>query len=96
MKKITTKAGHTVLKVNLGELMMFGAIPPCCDSCCSGLLGENYYIGVLNSVYCEECYTKWIGRAVFYQEDADYEAMCIKRVEEKIAPTSKEKDNKHD
>jgi hypothetical protein len=38
MERLKTSAGHEILKVTFDELIMFGTIPPHCDSCNASLL----------------------------------------------------------
>jgi hypothetical protein len=80
MKNITTAAGHKILKISFLELSTFGTMPPHCDSCNAPLLGENHYIPVMHSVYCNECYTRWSSTAKHYPEDNDYEALKLEQV----------------
>ena len=46
-----------------------------CDDC-NTFLNDNkyvYYISVLNSIFCKECYEDWLNSATRYDEDIDYE-----------------------
>jgi len=84
MKKYTLDSGHTVFEVSMTELLKFGSVPPLCDSCIAPLLGDNHYIPVLHSVYCEECYKDWKSRAVYYKEDRVYEEDKIAWIERMV------------
>jgi len=66
MERLKTSAGHEILKVTFGELLVFGTVPPHCDSCNAPLLEENFYIPVMNSVYCDLCYTRWSSEAEYF------------------------------
>lgn len=43
-----------------------------CDKC-NKHTTTGYYICVLNAIYCPECYEGFIGRAINYEEDHEYE-----------------------
>lgn len=79
MNVFETEKGHRAIEVNLNELLTFSAMPPMCDSCNSGLLGTNYYIGVLNSVYCKECFDSFSKEAIYYKEDKSFEDAKIEQ-----------------
>lgn len=46
-----------------------------CDDCNKSIKNEKnvYYISVLNSVVCKECYEDWFNSATRYDEDINYE-----------------------
>lgn len=46
-----------------------------CDTCGQHQQDDEkaYYVAVLNSVLCPECYNDWISSAKFYDEDKEYE-----------------------
>jgi len=73
MKKefLKTKKGHKFIKLNINEMLKIGGLG-ICDSCCVPMSNGNL-IPVLNSVYCDDCFNKWVKEAVYYKEDVQYE-----------------------
>lgn len=72
MKTVKNEKGFKVIGMSLLEVSeIFGGLG-ICDSCndCSR---DGYYIAVLNSWYCPECYEQWIKRAKRYKEDIPIE-----------------------
>lgn len=46
-----------------------------CDTCGQSKTDnqKSFYVAVLNSVLCPECYNDWISSAKFYEEDKAFE-----------------------
>lgn len=78
-----TLNGHKFIKMNQAQIMgkIFGLC--ICDSC-YGAMFDGFLIPVLNSVYCERCFTAWSDRAIYYEEDREYEKMKSKYYLEKL------------
>ena len=51
-----------------------------CDSCCDGF-EKAYYIAVLHSCYCPQCYAGWMAKAVNYPEDHRFETRAFKMMQ---------------
>ena len=70
---INNEKGFKVIKVDMVECARWGGLG-ICDDCneCIGLCG--YYVAVLNSVLCEECYKAWYERSKRYREDKRIES----------------------
>ena len=81
--KIKTSVGYTVYKMNYEDykfLQQKGLLGGVCDYCNERITNTtSYLIPVLNNyVYCEKCYKEWIERAVYCQEDYDFEQAQLK------------------
>lgn len=80
-KSSIAKNGCNYIKVNFTEIVHKLNGAGICDSCgklafeSSDLdeLSEVSLIPVLNSVYCNKCFTKWENTAKRYDEDVPYE-----------------------
>ncbi len=72
-------AGFSQLFVEPGGIIV-------CDYCNHQMETEEtcYYIAVLNCIYCERCFMRWIKTAAFYEEDIPYEERNYKITEEKL------------
>ncbi|MBR5592855.1 MAG: demethylase [Bacteroidaceae bacterium] len=70
-KIVENKKGFMVIECTAVETMKFGGIGIC--DYCNEADTTGYYIAVLNCWYCRKCYTEWMERAIFYEEDAPFE-----------------------
>lgn len=70
---IENKKGFRVIKVTLLDCFKFGGIGIC--DWCNERIGfcNGYYVAVLNSVMCEQCYNEWSESAIYYPEDCTAE-----------------------
>lgn len=81
-KQITEK-GFIIYDIPVKEYYIlktngyFGGI---CDSC-NLRITSGYYIPVMNYVYCHDCFASWYKRAIYYQEDNEYEDSNIRDIE---------------
>ena len=66
-KIVENKKGFKVIECSLEECMNWGGLGVCDD--CGRKADNGYYVAVLNSWLCEECYDKFTERAVRYIED---------------------------
>lgn len=57
-----------VIEVSGNECLSFGGMAIC--DFCNNTAAKGYYIAVINSWYCPECFEKWRKRAQWYQQDA--------------------------
>lgn len=79
-KVINNSKGFKVIQVKAVELI--GVIPHAmgiCDYCGQASL-DGYYIAVLNSYYCSDCYNDWCKRAEYFEEDRPYEENSFNRM----------------
>ena len=55
----------------------------CCDNCNKEILESEtcYYIAVINRVYCDYCFRRWLKDATYYPEDADIERRNYQNIE---------------
>lgn len=74
MAEIVTGIKFKVIKLNLIELQAVegGYAIGICDSCGKPSF-DGYYIAVLNSYYCPECFESWLRRATYFSEDKPIE-----------------------
>lgn len=79
--KITNSKGFLVLKMLRPELPYITEEDSGCDFCNRNPL-EGYYIGVLNSWYCNACYEEWMNnpKTIRYEEDIWFEERRFKRM----------------
>lgn len=49
-----------------------------CDDC-NTPVSEGYFVTVLNSWFCPECYEQWLKTAINYEEDREFEKGNFKR-----------------
>lgn len=83
-KVIENTKGFYVIEIPLVELNeAFGGLG-ICDYCATASQ-MGYYIAVLNSWYCPQCYKKWLARAVRYPQDMDIEKRNFDIVKEKLS-----------
>ena len=76
---IENKKGFKVIKMSNVEVSsVFGGFGIC--DCCNINAREGYYIAVLNSYYCEQCYQSFLETATNYPEDQNIEERNIKNV----------------
>jgi hypothetical protein len=73
MAKIhTNDKGFKVIRTeSLSETILLGGIAIC--DYCNNSSYTGYYIAVLNSWYCDECFNDWYSIATYYKEDASTE-----------------------
>lgn len=57
-----------VIEVSGNECLSFGGMAIC--DFCNNTAAKGYYIAVINSWYCPECFEAWKKRAHWYQQDA--------------------------
>ena len=78
------KKDFKVLKMKASEVMDVFRSPCICDFCNSASKTDEgfggYFIAVLNSVYCQECYDRFIETAKNYKEDQRTENFNFERV----------------
>ena len=77
---VENKKRFKVIKLRVTEMItIWDGGQGICDGCnqiCTTDNGmEGYYIAVLNRVYCQEDYDKWMEHATRYEEDKTYEEM---------------------
>lgn len=70
-KQVKNGKGFLIIETTLTEMARIGSLG-ICDSCNKGT-HKGYYIAVLNSWYCPECYNEWQQRAERYDSDSDIE-----------------------
>lgn len=70
----------TVYKISIEQCVRIFNGLGICDSC-NDFATEGYYIPILNSYYCEECYNDFIKTSIYYYEDEFFELWHIKEVE---------------
>lgn len=75
MCQFKTEKGHIAIKVSLEEIKKLGGFG-ICDSC-NAFHTTGYLIPVLNREYCTSCFKEWKKRAVFFNEDVDYEKLKL-------------------
>ena len=71
-KIVENKKGFKVIEVSLSDIIRQGGLGVC-DYCNKRVSGKGYYIAVLNAIYCEKCYGRWITDARYCTEDMDIE-----------------------
>lgn len=71
-KIVENKKGFKIIEVSLIDIIRQGGLGVC-DYCNGRISGKGYYIAVLNAIYCEKCYNRWISNAEYYIEDMDIE-----------------------
>ena len=81
---VNNPKGFKVIKIKATELMdiIFGSLGIC--DYCSNASFEGYYIAVLHSYYCPDCYEDWMKRCEYYEEDAPYENQNFNAVVESL------------
>lgn len=90
MEEIKTSEGFLVLKVSNQELAKATGQEYCiCDHCLASP-EEGYYVAVLNSWLCPECYANWKKTATRYSEDIPVEERNYRRYKELISESDKE------
>lgn len=73
-----------IIEMSLVEVnQAFGGLGVC-DLCCTSPQ-TGYYIAVLNSWYCPECYNRWVKNAKRYAEDINTEERNFERVKERLS-----------
>lgn len=74
--KVNNEKEFLVLEVSKAEIINCGGFG-ICDSC-NSQSDKGYYIAVLNSWLCPDCYNKWMLKAKRYEEDSEHEARNYK------------------
>ena len=76
-KAFTNEKGFKIIECSARENIQLGGGMGICDFCgnhYATFSTTGYYIAVLNSWYCKDCYKDWLNSATYYQEDARIEA----------------------
>lgn len=82
-KIVDNPKGFRIIEATLLEAnKAFGGLGIC--DCCNTATLTGYYIAVLNSWYCPECYNRWVRGAKRYAEDIDTEKRNFERAKEKL------------
>ncbi len=71
--------GFRVIKISRAEVNEILGGYGICDFC-NKARPTGYYIAVLNSWYCPECYNEWMKTAKRYDEDIPFEERNFQRV----------------
>lgn len=83
-KIIDNPKGFRIIEMSLVEVnQAFGGLGIC--DLCNTSSQAGYYIAVLNSWYCHECYNRWVKNAKRYAEDIAIETRNFERVKEKLS-----------
>lgn len=75
--------GFKVIKIDNDELHKAIGSPGICDHCME-MPKEGYYVAVLNSWLCPECYHRWIKNATYYRDDKPIEERNYKYMTEML------------
>lgn len=75
-KKVDNEKGFLVLDVSRFEILCCGGFG-ICDSC-NNTTSSGFYIAVLNSWQCPDCYNQWMLTAKRYDEDSEVESRNYK------------------
>ena len=79
MKVVENSKGFRVIEMSMVEVNgLLGGLG-ICDSCNNASF-TGYYIAVLNSWFCPQCYEDWLKRAKRYEEDIPIEERNFERV----------------
>lgn len=70
-KIIESSKKFKVIEVSLIDMIKIDSFG-ICDHC-NGKLVNGYYVAVLNSILCKDCYEKWHKNAKYYTEDQEIE-----------------------
>lgn len=76
IKKRITKKRFAIYEIDALSQQMLqtaGLFGNKCDCCNKTLPNGVIYIPVLHRGYCNECYKRWLGEAIYYDEDKGYE-----------------------
>lgn len=71
-KIIESSKNFKVIEVSLIDMIKIGSFG-ICDHCNGKLFNDGYYVAVLNSILCKECYEEWHKNAKYYTEDKQIE-----------------------
>ena len=84
MKKFLIKCGYTVYQSTPDECAAVTVGIGVCDFCTNlpKQTDPMYIIPVLNGTMCKDCFEDWKQRAVFYDEDLEFEKHFIKLFEQ--------------
>lgn len=81
-KEEVNNKGFKIIRLDVPQMLKLGGL--CiCDSCNKGMF-KSIFIGALNRAYCEDCYTNFEKRSVYYPEDSRYESIAINRTLQQI------------
>lgn len=67
-KAFINEKGFKIIECSALENVNLGSGMGICDFCNSPS-EKGYYISVLNSWYCEDCYNEWVKQAINYPSD---------------------------
>lgn len=86
---IKNEKGFKVIKMTTSEMLNLwpGTIGICgrCNEASTTKDGlGGYYIAVLNEVYCEKDYLKWVKEATRYEEDKVFEERNFSQIKQRI------------
>ena len=79
MKVKENDKGFKIIEMSMVEVNELFGGDGICDFCNKASL-TGYYIAVLNSWYCPECYEDWLKEAKRYDEDIPFEERNFERV----------------
>lgn len=72
MARIVENAkGFKVIEVTRIDCYYWGGLGIC--DWCNAVVNKGYFVAVLNSVMCEDCYNKWCESAERFPEDNEIE-----------------------
>lgn len=72
-KDLVNDKGFKIIELDTGDILHLCSLG-ICDFCDNPLMGgKSYYIAVLNSIYCPECFYSWFKRAHKYKKDEPIE-----------------------
>lgn len=86
IKKLTNEKGFVIYKVTTSDyiiLKAYNSLGGICDSCNAGI-NSGYYIPVMHYFMCKDCYLTWKEKAIYYDEDTEYEKMNMKSFEKML------------
>ena len=79
-KIIDNPKGFKIIEVSAEETFTWGGSGIC--DFCNGFFRMGFYIAVLNSCYCKECYDTWNTRNTYYPEDDYFEEQAFNQYKE--------------
>ena len=82
---IRTTKKWLAVKISLEEISKaFPGSLFLCDHTNNPILGESYYIPVLNHILCKEAYEEWLSTTKYYASNVPYETKNLKYLKTKI------------
>lgn len=74
-KFIENPKNFKVVQITNEDTFKWGGLGVC--DYCNVYATKLFYAAVLNSCYCQDCYSEWMKRAINYPEDREFEARKI-------------------